>query len=91
MPGDRNFSLDDAANAAEQPTEARNQANEIIVESLLLRGAAEIIAQSDGHDRSRSLRVAMMKEERACRKAKNWRSNQTGLIRCMTVVECNTA
>ncbi len=48
---------------SEKPTEARHQAHDIIIEPLLLRGAAEVLAQAHGDDGCGTSRVAMMQEK----------------------------
>src|SRR5690348_2562794 len=50
---------------SQKPAESRDESDEIIIKALFLRGAAEVIAQAGGNDRSRTLRIAVMQEKRA--------------------------
>src|SRR5215471_16249463 len=56
---------------AEQAAEAGDQADEVVVETLVLRGAAEFVGQPNGHNGSWPLRIAMVEEERSGGKAHN--------------------
>ena len=55
----------------DQSAQARDQVHQMIVESLFLRDRAEIFRQSDGDNRSRAFRIAVMQEKRSGRHAHN--------------------
>ena len=48
---------------AEQAAETRDQADEVVVEALFLRNAAEFVVEADGDDRRGALRIAVMQEQ----------------------------
>ena len=51
----------------EQAAEPRDQPNQVIVQPLFLRHAAEIVVQAHGYHRGWALRIAMMQKQRARR------------------------
>src|SRR5256885_1559874 len=54
---------------AKQPAQARDQADEIIVQAFLLHRSAKLIVEPHGHHRSRPLRIALVEKQRARRQA----------------------
>src|SRR5439155_11062698 len=52
---------------AKQSAKARDQADEIIIQAFLLHGSAKLIVESYGDHRSRPLRIALVKKQRAGR------------------------